>query len=148
MKNTLIKIVSIILLLSLTTTAFALNQDKDKNRSSNYLSSYGVLLSQGTNHQLCISVDIEGVRLMTRIGLFEVYIEEYSEVYGGWTEYDVWYGSNNMSTFYEYNSYDYVNQFYFAGTPGNQYRVTITAFAMDGTGSDTGTVTSVVRTCP
>lgn len=47
----------------------------------------------------------------------------------------------------EYNSLDFYKTLYFTGKPGVQFRVTLTAFAMDSTGSDTGTVTSYVVTC-
>lgn len=117
-------------------------------RSSSYLNAYGVLLSQSTNHRLCITADVTGTGIMSKIGVSEIYIEEYSSSLGAWTEFDVWYGINNPNTFYEYNNYYYSNQFYFTGTPGNSYRVTITAFAMNSNGSDTGMVTSAVRTCP
>lgn len=44
--------------------------------------------------------------------------------------------------FYEYNSRDFVGTTYFQGTPGVSYRVTLTVYARNSKGSDTGYITS------
>ena len=147
MKKVISVIISIALILSFSSFAYADECGKNNTRASNYLSSYSISLTPTTNHQLVISVDVEAKRQMTSIGVFEMYIEEYNETLGAWDEYDVWYGTSNPSIYYEYNSWDYVGTFYFTGTPGKDYRVTFTCFAMDSTGGDTGSVISVTRTC-
>lgn len=148
MRKIIAIITAVFVILSLSVSAFAATYETAGIQSSAYLSSYGVLLSQSTNHRLAITVDVEGTHLMSRIGIYEIDIEELNSTTGNWEEYDTWYGSSNMSTFYDYDSYDYLNLFYFTGTPGNQYRVIVTVLAMDANGFDTGSVISVTRTCP
>lgn len=147
MKKICCIFLAIIMIVGTSFTAYAAEDKENVTRASNYLSSYGISLAVVSNHQLAISVDVEAKRQMTSIGVFEIYIEEYNETLGDWDEYDVWYGSSNTSLFFAYNSWDYAETFYFTGTPGKDYRVTFTCFAMDSTGGDTGSVISVTRTC-
>ena len=148
MKKITGMILAFLIFFNIPNMAYATSTDDSNTRASNYLTSYGILLSQSTNHRLAITVDVEAKRQMSIVGVFEIYIEEYSDTLGAWTEYDVWYGSSNPSLYYAYNSWDYSETFYFTGTPGNKYRVTFTCFAADSSGSDTGSIVSVTRTCP
>lgn len=148
MKKITSIIIVTLLLISTTFSAFATSSNSNGTRASNYLSSYGINLALAPNHQLAISVDVEAKRQMSRIGVLEIYIEEYNTALGDWDEYDVWYGTSNPNLYYAYNSWDYAETFYFTGTPGKDYRVTFTCFAVDSTGGDTGSVISVTRTCP
>ena len=49
--------------------------------------------------------------------------------------------------FYDYNTWDYVGTTYFQGTPGVSYRVTLTVYARNSKGSDTGYITSYTVVC-
>lgn len=101
------------MLISTTFSDFATSSYSNGTRASNYLSSYGINLAIAPNHQLAISVDVEAKHEMLRVGVFEIYIEEYNETLGDWDEYDVWYGSSNPSLYYAYNSWD----IYFTNLP-------------------------------
>lgn len=147
MKKIFCIVLVLVMLIGTSIPSYATSKSESSTRASYYLSSYGINLALASNHRLAISVDVEGKHQMTSIGVFEIYIEEYNETLGDWDEYDVWYGSSNPSLYYAYNSWDYAETFYFTGTPGKDYRVTFTCFAMDSTGGDTGSVISVTRTC-
>lgn len=109
-----------------------------------YLDEYGIGVSAATNHRIAMTVNVDGTGKMTRIGVQELYIEQ--KVNGVWKEFDTLFGADHPE-YYEYNSYDFFKTLYFTGKPGVQYRITVTAFAMDSTGFDTGKVTSCVVTC-
>lgn len=115
--------------------------------ASKYLDQYGVSLVAEGNGRMAIDMTVDGVSKMTRIGVREVYIEEKNTSTGSWHEYDVLYGMDDPDTFYDYNSYDYLRTIYFDGVVGRYYRVTITAHAVNSSGSDTGDVTSYTVRC-
>ena len=112
--------------------------------ASAYLDSYSVSLGAKGNGRMNVSMTVDGVGVQDRIGVLAINIDE--KVNGTWYAYEDAYSTENPD-FIETNSRDYVGSYSFYGTPGRQYRVTITAYARKGSGSDTGTVTSPVVTC-
>lgn len=65
---------------------------------------------------------------------------------GVWRYYDSLFAAEHPE-FYEYNSRDFVGTTYFQGTPGVSYRVTLTVYARNSKGSDTGYITSYTVIC-
>jgi hypothetical protein len=116
----------------------------DSPAASQYLSSYAVDLVALGNGQMSIGMDINATGYMNIIGVNELYIEQ--KVNGVWVEYDTVYGIYH-SDFYSYNDYSYLGEYIFSGVSGRQYRVTMTAFARNSNGSDTGYAYSTAVTC-
>lgn len=115
--------------------------------ASKYLEEYSVSLIAVGDGEMAIDMIVDGVTKMTRIGVMEVYIEEKNTSTGSWHEYDTLYGMDDPDTFYDYNSFDYMRTIYFDGVVGRYYRVTITAHAVNSSGSDHGDVTSYTVRC-
>jgi len=93
---------------------------------------------------MAVEMDITGTRTMTKIGVYSLFIEEKKN--GVWSEYDTVYGIYH-SDFYDYNTNSYLGEYFFNGVAGRQYRVTMTAYARDSTGSDTGVTYTGAVTC-
>lgn len=117
---------------------------EDEPQASLYLSSYGVDLIAVGNGQMVVEMDVIGTGTMSKIGVYSLLIEQ--KVNGTWSEYATVFGIYH-SDFYAYNTISYLGEYYFNGTAGVQYRVTMTAYARNSTGSDTGQVTSAAVTC-
>lgn len=113
-------------------------------RASYYLSGYGISLSASGDGEMKIRYNVDGTGLMTKIGASLLYIEK--KVNGYWKEHTFLSGATNPD-FYAKDAYGKTGYAYFTGTPGVEYRVTLTAFAMNASGSDTGDATSVTVTC-
>ena len=140
MKKKIICILVIIgILLSMSIPASA--------RASDYLDQYTVGLSAEGNGKMAICVTVDGVTKMDKIGLLEVAIDEKYTSTGSWHEYEVYYGMDDPDKYYDYDSYDYFHTLYFDGVPGRYYRVTLTVYAGDSTGHDTGWITSPTTRC-
>lgn len=122
----------------------AVNGEEIVPFASAYLDAYGVSLGAKGNGKMGVGMTVDGVGIQDRIGVLEIDIDE--KINGVWHDYDEQYSAENPD-FMESNSREYVGSYYFYGTPGRQYRVTITAYARKDGGSDTGTVTSPVVTC-
>lgn len=145
MKKRLISIALVILTLSLcASSAFAKTDSVTPMRFSWYLDQYSVGLGARANHQMSITMSVDGTGMMTKIGVSTVYIEH--KINGTWCEFDTLFASDHPA-FYQYNTDNYLDTVYFTGTQGVQYRVTITAYARNSSGSDTGKVTSYIVTC-
>ena len=115
-------------------------------RASRYLDDYYVSLIAKGNGQMAVVVSINGVGKQDKIGVREISIDHKTSANANWTYYDSLYGSDHPE-FYLYDSRSYDEEIYFDGVPGEIYRVTITAYAKTGSGSDTGHVTSTSVTC-
>lgn len=87
---------------------------------------------------------VDGTGIMEKIGVAEVEIEYKTN--GVWRYYDSLFAAEHPE-FYEYNSRDFVGTTYFQGTPGVSYRVTLTVYARNSKGSDTGYITSYTVIC-
>lgn len=143
---------SVALLFSLSTTAFANDNLEDVDtatifavaRASQYLDGYSVGIEARGNGTIAVAMNVDGVGVMEKIGVREVEIDH--KVNGVWRYYDSLYASEHPE-FYNYNSRDYVGTTYFQGTPGVSYRVTLTVYARNSNGSDTGYITSYTVVC-
>lgn len=115
--------------------------------ASSQLERYGIALTAKGNSDMAISIFVDGVTEMEKIGVNEVFIEERNTATSGWHEFDTYYGMDDKDLYYDFDSYDYIRTLHFDGTPGKYYRVTIIAFGKNSAGMDTGTVTSSTVLC-
>ena len=113
-------------------------------RSSAYLDGYSVGIEARGNGKIAVAMTVEARSKMEKLGVHEVEIEQ--KVNGNWRYYDSQYGAEHPE-FYDYNTWDYVGTTYFQGTPGVSYRVTLTVYARNSKGSDTGYNTSYTVVC-
>ena len=150
-KRVVSLIMTIAVLLSLNMTAFAAEYPEEPDvamwavaRSSAYLDGYSVSIEARGNGEIAVAMTVDGKGVMEKIGVREVEIDH--KVNGVWKYYDSLYASEHPE-FYNYNSRDYVGTTYFQGTPGVSYRVTLTVYARNSNGSDTGYITSYTVVC-
>lgn len=120
------------------------NEGIDPLRASEYLTEYTIGVAATTNHRIAMGITVDGTGTMSKIGVNVIHIEK--KVNGSWTTHDTLFGAEHPE-FYQYNTFSYVDTIYFTGTAGVTYRVTITAFAQNSSGYDTGKVTSYTVTC-
>ncbi len=139
------------MIFSLSVTAFAADGFIDADtltmravRSSAYLDGYAVAIEARGNGVIAVAMSVDGKGVMEKIGVKEVEIEQ--KINGKWTYYDSQYGAEHPE-FYEYDSRDYLGTTYFNGTPGVSYRVTLTVYARNSQGYDTGYITSYTVVC-
>lgn len=142
------KIYSVLLIVFIVvlvfTSASASGPEIVTPQASQYLFSYGVDLLAVGSGQMAVEMDVNATGYMLQLGVQELYIEQ--KINGVWQEYDTVYGIYH-SDFYEYNDYTYLGEYVFNGVAGRQYRVTMTAYARNSTGSDIGQVMSGAVTC-
>ena len=112
--------------------------------ASAYLSDYSIGFGARDNCRMVVTMDVNGVRTMDKIGCQMLIIEH--KINGVWYEYDTQLGIDHPD-FYMYNTPSYLGGYEFYGEAGVQYRVTMIALAQNSTGYDTGEVTSYVITC-
>lgn len=124
---------ALLLILSLGSNAFA-NDSDVVPYSSLYLDGCIVALRANGDGEMAVDVVVDSVGKADKVGIREIYVEELKN--GKWYFYES-LDSVDHPEFYEYNSYCYVNTIKFDGVPGRYYRVTITAYAKKGNGSDT-----------
>ena len=105
---------------------------------------YSVGIEARGNGKIAVAMTVEARSKMEKLGVHEVEIEQ--KVNGNWRYYDSQYGAEHPE-FYDYNTWDYVGTTYFQGTPGVSYRVTLTVYARNSKGSDTGYITSYTVVC-
>lgn len=149
MKRKIMSIMMMVaMLFSMNITAFAVDRIgapiAHAMRSSSYLDSYSVGIEARGNGTIAVTMTVDGKGKMEKIGVIEVEIEK--KVNGNWRYYDSQYGAEHPE-FYDYNTWDYVGTTYFQGTPGVSYRVTLTVYARNSKGSDTGYITSYTVVC-
>ena len=112
--------------------------------ASAYLSDYSIAFGARDNCRMVITMDVNGVAVMDRIGCTMLAIEK--KVNGTWLLEDLLV-SADYPEFYAYNTASYYHSIDYYGEAGYQYRVTMTAYARKDGGYDTGEVTSYVVTC-
>ena len=112
-------------------------------KASEYLDGYSIDMVAKGNGNMLITASVDGVGDMTQLGVNKLHIQVSSSPNGPWTTDNILMGIDDPDEYYAYNTYQFINEFPYSGTPGKYYRVTLTAYAMlAGEGSDTGTVTS------
>lgn len=112
--------------------------------ASAYLSDYSIAFGARDNCRMVITMDVNAVRTMDRVGCMMLVIE--NKIDGRWYECDT-LTSADYPEFLEYNTASYFNSIDYYGVAGVEYRVTMVAYARDSSGFDTGEVTSYVVTC-
>ncbi len=115
-----------------------------QTRASHYLDSYYVTLAAKGSGKMGIGISVNGVDVEDKIGVQQIDIDV--KVNGKWTYYDT-LDCIDYPEFLESNTDTYINTVYFYGTPGDTYRVTLTAYAEKDGGWDTGYVTSFSAVC-
>ena len=153
MRKHLASVIAVLVVFSLSTSAIAVEVPPDSppqinellnNRSSAYLDGYSVAIEARGDGEIAVIMNVDGKGVMDKIGVREVEID-YKEN-GTWKYYDSVYAAEHPE-FYDYDSRDFMGTTYFQGTPGVLYRVTLTVYAGNSTGHDTGYITSYAVTC-
>lgn len=104
--------------------------------ASEQLSSYYASLSNISSGTMSVAFTVTGTHNnMTKIGAQKIVIER-EATSGKWQTYYTFTG------YYGYNRLSYGSTIDFDVMPGQNYRATLTAYASDSVGSDTGSVTS------
>ena len=144
-KSIICMILVLALALPFMPTAAAIEvSGPDLPNSSYYLSEYAVDLVALGNGEMSVGMEVVGTGTMSKIGVSILRIEQ--KINGSWVPFDTIYGIT-QTDFYFYNTYCYTGEYIFTGTAGVQYRATITAYAKNSSGYDTGNVTSLAVTC-
>lgn len=137
-------LLAVILSMLINTSVFAMQDEGLIPYASHYLDEFSVVLSAEGDAEMCVSVSVDGVGKQDKIGVASIDIEERSG--NGWVYFDTLYAADNPD-FYDYNSYDYMGDAYFEGTPGVEYRVIVYVYAEKDGGSDTRSITSESCVC-
>lgn len=116
-------------------------------RASVYFSSHSATLFADGSGRMSVDVLIQGLKVMNKIGVKSLKIEEKYTENGTWHPYDTLYGTSDPDTLYSYGVRTCLKTFHFDGTPGYYYRVTATVYADDSEGSDTKTTPSTAVRC-
>ncbi len=140
------RIISFLLVICISASLLTIATAFD-TRASTYLSSYSATLFAKGNGKMSVDVVIRGLKLMDKIGVNSLRIEEKYSESGSWHYYDTLYGIDDPDTFYFYGERTFLNSIRFEGTPGYYYRVIATVYAGDSEGSDTGTTPSTAILC-
>lgn len=152
-KRLLSLVVMLAIMSSVTVNALAVSPLQENNpnmpvtsvrRASAYLDGYTVGIEARGNGTIAVMMNVDGTGVMDKIGVREVEID-YKEN-GTWKYYDSLYAAEHPE-FYDYDSRDFMGTTYFQGTPSVLYRVTLTVYAGNSTGHDTGYITSYAVTC-
>ncbi len=133
----------IITMISLSSTVWAAKNEAVPY-ASDYLDGCSVALDSTGVGQMVVDVTVDAVGIADKIGISEIYVERKEA--GKWEFYKS-LDSVDHPEFYVYNSRDYLNSIYFSAESGYTYRVTITAYAKKGSGSDTLNLTSYTCVC-
>lgn len=112
--------------------------------ASAYLDDYSISFGARDNCRMVITMDVNGVRTMDRIGCSVLIIEK--KVNGTWLVDEIMVSADYPEFIVE-NSSSYFHSIDYYGEAGYQYRVTMTAYARKDGGYDTGEITSYVVTC-
>lgn len=123
----------IITMISLSSTVWAAKNEAVPY-ASDYLDGCSVALASTGVGQMVVDVTVDAVGIADKVGISEIYVERKEA--GKWEFYKS-LDSVDHPEFYAYNSRDYLNSIYFSAESGYTYRVTITAYAKKGSGSDT-----------
>lgn len=132
------------LFLLVSTTTVAAQAEAIVPYASRYLNYYSIELDVKDDETMGISVLVEGAGVQDKIGIAYIDIEE--KVGNRWSYFGTLEAADNPY-FYEYDSDVYMDDVYFEGTPGVEYRVTVCVYAEKDGGSDSRTITSESCVC-
>ncbi len=129
MKRSICGVVTLIFALcfTLSTVAYA-----DSSRASEQIRSYNIDITKMGGGQLGINFSVVGTGEMQELGANSIIIYEKSEN----TWYKVAYYDQEDEGMTETDTFIYENEIIFQGTPGKQYRILVSIFAKDPSGSD------------
>lgn len=136
-------ILAVITIFSLNSTVWAADNGIVPY-ASDYLDGCSVGLNSPSIGRMAVNVTVDAVGIADKIGIIEIYVER--KINDGWWFYKS-LDSVDHPEFYDYNSRDYINTIFFDAESGYTYRVTITAYARKGSGSDTLDLTSYSCLC-
>ena len=122
-----------ITILNLSATALAAEKGAVPY-ASDYLDGCTVRLSSSAVGRMAVDVTVDAVGIADAVGILEIYVER--KIDNKWKFYKS-LDSVDHPEFFDYNSRDYLATLYFDAESGYTYRVTITAYAEKGSGSDT-----------
>ena len=137
-------LLSLALLTLISTTVFAAQAEGILPRASYYLDAYYIDFEAEGDGIMCISVLVEGVGVQDKIGISYIDIEE--KVGNRWCYFDTLEAAD-YPYFYDYDTDAYMDDVYFEGTPGVEYRATICIYAGKGGGGDNRTITTNSYIC-
>lgn len=129
MKKSYLGILTSILfaLVVLTIPALAVS-----DRASDQISGYYMVATPLQNGQIAIDFGVDATGKMTRLGADSIVVYEKEgsrwETVASWDRYDAGMSSTNKNT--------YSNTLFFDGTKSREYKITITIFAQDASGTD------------
>lgn len=123
----------IITMFSLNSTVWA-SDTEAVPYASDYLDGCSVGLNSPSVGRLEVNVTVDAVGVADEVGIIEIYVER--KIDNKWKFYKS-LDSVDHPEFYDYNSRDYLATIHFDAESGYTYRVTITAYARKGSGSDT-----------
>ncbi len=124
--------------------AMAAEPVKRAPNASLYLDAYSVSVNPKGGGLMSVTFVVYGTGTMDVIGAEKIVVEEWDG--SDWEETGTFTAENNSNFLYE-DASEYTSSVTFYGTPGVQYRATVTAYAEKDGGSDTGTHTSTPKTC-
>lgn len=105
-------------------------------QASYQLSNYYVSLSNVSSGRMSVIFNVVATHdKMTKIGAQKIVVQR--DMGNG-----TWQTCNTFTGYYGYNRLSYGSSIEIDVIPGQSYRATLTAYALDADGSDTGTVTS------
>lgn len=139
-----ILIVSLLFVFMLASAALASENSQSVARASDYLSLYTVSLNAMGDGEMEVDFYVLGKRMMDEIGVTKIRIEK--KVSGVW-KYDRTLYEEDYADMMIEDSRNHKSSVAFTGTPGVEYRATITAYAADADGSDAKTTTSLSESC-
>lgn len=134
---------ALVIIMSLSNAAWATDA-KIVPYASDYLDGCSVRLRSNDVGSMAVDVTVDAVGVADEVGIIEIYVER--KIDNKWKFYKS-LDSVDHPEFYDYNSRDYLATIYFDAESGYTYRVTITAYARKGSGSDTLDLTSYTCVC-
>ena len=139
-----ILIVSLLFVFMLSSVALASENSPSAARASDYLMLYTVSLNAMGDGEMEVEFYVLGKRVMDEIGVTKIRIEK--KVSGVW-KYDRTLYEEDYSNMIVKDRDEHESSVTFTGTPGVEYRATITAYAADANGSDAKTQNSTSESC-
>ncbi len=144
MKRQMVSMVlALITIFSLNSVAWA-NDEYPVPYASDYLDGCSLGLRSPSTGRMAVDITVDAVGVADVVGIIEIYVER--KIDNKWKFYKS-LDSVDHPEFYDYNSRDYLATIYFDAESGYTYRVTITAYAEKGSGSDTLDLTSYNCVC-
>ena len=136
MKRYLKKATGLLLAVSLLVVAFAVPTSASLERSSLYLDCYRAWLTPQSGGKINVTIDVQAVDDMERIGALEVVMYESSDGGTTWSRNGT-YTSALFPALLQENTYWYCETpITHQGVAGRKYFAVITIYARDSTGSD------------